>query len=85
MTWRRTEFTDRKNVTDFLCLVLHLACKVICYFRLFSSALVAVLRTSINVLSKSKSRNYVTWIVNLTKLFLSVYHSQFFGRKGEGL
>ena len=27
---------------------------------------------SINVLSKSKSRNYVTWITNLTKLFLSV-------------
>ena len=34
--------------------------------------LVSVLRTSINVLSKSKSKNYVTWIANLTKLFLSV-------------
>ena len=49
-----------------------MACKVTCYFRLFSSVLVSVLRTSINVLSKSKSRNYVTWIANLTKLFLSV-------------
>ena len=35
--------------------------------------MVSVLRTSINVLSKSKSRNYVTWIPNLTKLFLSVF------------
>ena len=66
-------YTDRKNVTNFLYLVLHLACKVTCYFRLFSLVLVSVLRTSINVLSKSKSRNYVTWIANLTKLFLSVY------------
>ena len=66
-------YTDRKNVTNFLYLVLHLACKVTCYFRLFSSVLVSVLRTSINVLSKSKSRNYVTWIANLTKLFLSVW------------
>ena len=49
-----------------------MACKVTCYFRLFSSVLVSVPRTSINVLSKSKSRNYVTWIANLTKLFLSV-------------
>ena len=65
--------TDRKNVTDFLYLVLHLACKVTCYFQLFSSVLVSVLRTSINVLSKSKSKNYVTWIANLTKLFLSVW------------
>ena len=31
--------------------------------------MVSVLRTSINVLSKSKSRNYVTWIANLTKYF----------------
>ena len=60
--------TDRKNVTNFLYLVLHLAHKV----TLFSSVLVSVLRTSINVLSKCKSRNYVTWIANLTKLFLSV-------------
>ena len=52
--------TDRKNVTDFLYLVLHLACKVTCYFQLFSSVLLSVLRTSIDVLSKSKSRNYVT-------------------------
>ena len=66
--------TDRKNVTDFLYLVLHLACKVTCYFQLFSLVLVSVLRTSISVLSKSKSRNYVTWIANLTKLFLSVMH-----------
>ena len=84
--------TDRKNVTDFLYLVLHLACKVTCYFWqgipiatlysylsildfwLFSSVLVSVLRTSINVLSESKSRNYVTWIANLTKLFLSVLY-----------
>ena len=65
-------YTDRKNVTDFLYLVLHLACKVTCYFRLVSLVLVSVLRTSINVLSKSKSKNYVTWIANLTKLFLSV-------------
>ena len=65
-------YTDRKNVTDFLYLVLHLARKVTCYFRLFSSVLVSVLRTSINVLWKSKSRNYVTWIANLIKLFLSV-------------
>ena len=41
--------------------------------QLFSLILVSVLRTSIYVLSKSKSRNYVTWIANLTKLFLSVY------------
>ena len=60
--------TDRKNVADFLYLVLHLAGKVTCYFQLFSLVLVSVLRTSINVLSK----NYVTWIANLTKLFLSV-------------
>ena len=65
-------YTDRKNVTNFLYLVLHLACKVTCYFLLFSLVLVSVLRTSINVLSKSKSKNYVTWIANLTKLFLSV-------------
>ena len=69
----QSQCTDRKNVTDFLYLVLHLACKVTCYFWLFSSVLVSVLRTSINVLSKSKSKNYVTWIANLTKLFLSVY------------
>ena len=50
-----------------------MACKVTCYFQLFSSVLLSVLRTSIDVLSKSKSRNYVTWIANLTKLFLSVY------------
>ena len=60
--------TDRINVTAFLYLVLHLAHKVTCYFQLFSLFLVSVLRTSINVLSKSKSKNYVT----LTKLFLSV-------------
>ena len=66
------ENTDRKNVTDFLYLVLHLAHKVKCYFRLFSSVLVSVLRTSINMLSKRKSRIYVTWIANSTKLFLSV-------------
>ena len=66
-------YTDRKNVTDFLFLVLNLACKVTCYFWSFSLVLVSVLRTSINVLSKSKSRNYVTWIANLTKLFLSVH------------
>ena len=53
--------------------MLHLARKVTCYFWLFSSVLVSVLRTSINVLSKSKSKNYITWIANLTKLFLSVY------------
>ena len=66
---------DRKNVTDFLYLVLHLACKVICYFRLFSSVLVGLSTQNqlyINVLLKSKSKNYVTWIANLTKLFLSV-------------
>ena len=34
--------------------------------------LVSVLRTSINLLSKSKSTNYVTWIAKLPKLFLSV-------------
>ena len=34
--------------------------------------LVSVLRTSIKVLSKSKSTNYVTWIAKLPKLFLSV-------------
>ena len=28
------QYTDRKNVTNFLYLVLHLACKVTCYFRL---------------------------------------------------
>ena len=50
-------FTDRKNVTDFLYLVLHLACQVTCYFRLFSLIFVSVLTTSINVLSKSKSKN----------------------------
>ena len=60
-------------MTDFLYLVLHLTCKVKCYFRLFSSVFVSVLQTSINVLSKSKSRNYITWIANLTKLFTSVY------------
>ena len=59
-------------MTDFLYLVLHLPCKVTCYFQLISSILVSLLRTSINVLSKSKSRNCVTWIANLTKLFLSV-------------
>ena len=64
--------TDRKNLTDFLYLVLYLACKVTCYFWLFSLVLVSVLRTSINVLWKSKSKNYVTWIANLIKLFLSV-------------
>ena len=66
-------YTDRKNVTDFLYLVLHLARKVTCYFRLVCLVLVSVPRTSINVLSKSKSKNYVTWIANLTKLFLSVF------------
>ena len=65
-------YTDRKNVTDLLYLVLHLAHKVTYYFQLFSLVLVSVLRTSINVLSKSKSKNYVTWIANLTKLFLSL-------------
>ena len=65
-------------MTDFLYLVLHLACKVTCYFQLFSSVLVSVLRTSINVLSKSKSKNYVTWIANLTKLFLSVHCCRFY-------
>ena len=65
--------TDRKHVTDFLYLVLHLVRKVTCYFWVLSSVLVSVLRTSINVLSKSKSKNYVTWIANLTKLFLSVF------------
>ena len=72
--------TDRKNVTDFLYLVLHLARKVTCYFWLISSVLVSVLRTSINVLSKSKSRNYVTWIANLTKLFLPVTSTGLHGR-----
>ena len=71
-SFKNVIYTDRKNVTDFLYLVLHLACKVTCYFWLISLVLVSVLRTSINVLSKSKSRNYVTWIANLTKLFLSV-------------
>ena len=66
-------YTDRKNVTDFLYLILHLANKVTCYFQLLIFVSVSVLRTSINVPSKSKSRNYVTWIANLTKLFLSVY------------
>ena len=61
-----------KNVTDFLYLVLHLAHKVTCYFWLFSLVLVSALRISTNVLSKSKSKNHVTWIANLTKLFLSV-------------
>ena len=65
--------TDRKNVTNFLYLILRLACKVTCYFWLFSFVLVSVPRTRINVLSKSKSKNYVTWIANLTKLFLSVW------------
>ena len=64
--------TDRKNVTNFSYLVLYLAGKVTCYFWLISLVLVSVLRTSIDVLSKSKSKNYVTWIANLTKLFLSV-------------
>ena len=54
-----------------------MACKVIRYFRLFSSVVVSVLRTSINVLSKSKSKNYVTWIANLTKSFLSVLRWHF--------
>ena len=67
-----TLYTDRKNVTDFLYLVLHWACKVTCYYQLVSSVLFSVLRTSTNVLSKSKSRNCVTWIPNVTKLFLSV-------------
>ena len=67
-----TTCTDRKNVTNFLYLVLHLARKVSCFFQLFSSVLVSVLRNNINVLLKSKSRNYVTWIANLTKLFLLV-------------
>ena len=40
-------YTDRKNVTDFLYLVLHLARKVTCYFQLFSLVLVLVLRSSI--------------------------------------
>ena len=84
---RKGHNTDRTNVTDFLYLVLHLPCEVTCYFRLFSSDLISVLRTSINVLSKSKSRNYVTWIANLTKLFLSVKASEFreskFGRQGS--
>ena len=66
-------YTDRKNVTNFLYLVLHWACKVTCYYQLVSSVLFSVLRTSTNVLSKSKSRNCVTWIPNVTKLFLSVY------------
>ena len=70
------KYTDRKNVTDFLYLVLHLAHKVTCYFWLFSSVLVSVLRTSTYVLSKSKSKNYVTWIANLTRLFLSVYFTE---------
>ena len=65
-------YTDRKNVTNFLYLVLHWACKVTCYYLLVSSVLFSVLRTSTNVLSKSKSRNCVTWIPNVTKLFLSV-------------
>ena len=43
-------YTDRKNETDFSYLVLHLARKVTCYFWWFSSVLVSVLRTSINVL-----------------------------------
>ena len=68
--------TDRKNVIDFLYLVLHWSRKVTRYFRLFSSVLVSVLRTSINVISKSKPKNYVTWIANLTKLFLSVLKYQ---------
>ena len=65
-------YTDRKNVTNFLYLVLHWACKVTCYYQLVSSVLFSVLRTSTNVLSKSKSRNCVTWIPNVAKLFLSV-------------
>ena len=64
--------------TSYMYLVLHSTCKVTCYFRLFSSVLVSVLRTSIDVLSMSKSRNYVTWIANLTKLFLSVYTANIF-------
>ena len=59
-------------MTNFLYLVLHWACKVTCYYQLVSSVLFSVLRTSTNVLSKSKSRNCVTWIPNVTKLFLSV-------------
>ena len=70
-------YTDRKNVTNFLYLVLHWACKVTCYYQLVSSVLFSVLRTSTNVLSKSKSRNCVTWIPNVTKLFLSVQSSKF--------
>jgi hypothetical protein len=57
---------------------MRLACEITCYFRLFSLVLVSVLRTSINVLSKSKSKNYDTWIANLTKLFLSVHISHTF-------
>ena len=57
--------TDRKNVTDFLYLVLHLAHNVTYYYWLFSLVMVSVLRTSINVLSKSKSRNYVTFMLLL--------------------
>ena len=60
-------------MTDLLYLVLLLTRKITHCFRFFSLVLVSVLRTSINVLSKSKSKNYVTWIANLTKLFLSVY------------
>ena len=41
--------------------------------------LVSVLETSINVLSKSKSRNYVTW----TKLFLSVSEGRFVNLFGD--
>ena len=38
-------YTDRKNVTNVLYLVLRLARKVTCYFRLFSLGLISVLRT----------------------------------------
>ena len=59
--------------TSYMYLVLHLARKVYnMQNQNFSLVLVSVLRTSINVLSKSKSKNYVTWIANLTKLFQSV-------------
>ena len=50
--------TDRKNVTNFLYLVLHLACKAMCYFHLLIQFAFG-LSTIIDVLSKSKSRNYV--------------------------
>ena len=47
--------------------------------------MVSVLTTSINVLSKSKSKNYVTWIANLTKLFLSVYVHKYINSKCIGI